>query len=83
MLNRLRCEEGWSGDDCSCDESESRCYSPFNEEVCSNHGVSGSQPKLKILSIYRRSFQTCECNRCRCDTAEDGRVFSGKAAFGP
>ena len=39
--------------------------------------------KAQNLSNYRRSFQTCECNRCRCDTAEDGRVFSGKAAFGP
>ena len=36
----FRCDEGWSGDDCSCDESESRCYSPYNEKVCSNHGVS-------------------------------------------
>ena len=54
----FRCDEGWSGDDCSCDESESRCYSPYNKKTCSSHGV-------------------CECNRCRCDTAEDGRVFSG------
>ena len=53
-----RCDEGWSGDDCSCDESESRCLSPYNREVCSGHGA-------------------CECNRCNCDAADDGRVFSG------
>ena len=57
-----RCEEGWSGEECDCDEQgKSGCHPPRQE------GEGGS-PEL----CSGAEQGECQCNECRCKEGFEG-----------
>ncbi|XP_037802014.1 kielin/chordin-like protein [Penaeus monodon] len=62
VCNKCECKPGWSGDDCSCDDSVENCRNPQTGEICSNHGVCAcnSCQQCNVVAVGRCSGRWCE-----------------------